>query len=579
MQDEGDLFNYKTYSAIDFVIGLFITLGASIVNALGLNITKFDFTRQEALPTSARRPDWKRGLWWLGLILYIASQLVGSTLALEYLRAEYVAPLGSTSLIFNFVFAYLLVGTPVTRTDIIGTVIIVLGVIGVVLFGNHRTATDFDKESNLSLSLLKQLWGRSDWIAYLTCLEATTLFSFWISIITHEVCMARVTDERGDADGEREMGMGTGGGGRRKVETGWRARLETLKKHRRIVRDWIKKTLESWSQSRPDSSIRKLAGLCWSITGGLLAGQTLVFAKSVVKLVSSAISKSDPNQANQFTSPLTWLIVILLVIAAVTQIWCLNASLKCYDSTFCVPIFFSTYTTCGFINSLVYLDELHTYKLWVFLCIWASIAVLVVGVVLLSTKKTTNRARAASMVVQDEAGAVGEGYDDISLTPTLVGGGRAGGGGANSSEDKNSETELKKGQGWLARFLPGGGGGGGGGVTRKTPGELEQGERRRQRGVQKLSDRDDGGDVDVDSVLGSEHTGIGAREVEMDEIDALEYHHHHDPRVGGRGVDSPGHRAVGSRDSGKVFDVADEEEEDEFGEFKQGGGAGSAKGN
>lgn len=33
-------------------------------------------------------------------------------------RSEYVAPLGSTSLIFNFLFARFLVGTPVTQTDI-----------------------------------------------------------------------------------------------------------------------------------------------------------------------------------------------------------------------------------------------------------------------------------------------------------------------------------------------------------------------------------------------------------------------------------------------------------------------------
>ena len=64
------------------------------------------------------------------------SQLIGSTLALEYMRAgeaglifpfpyfiscfiaEYVAPLGSTSLVFNFLFARFLVGTPVTSTDI-----------------------------------------------------------------------------------------------------------------------------------------------------------------------------------------------------------------------------------------------------------------------------------------------------------------------------------------------------------------------------------------------------------------------------------------------------------------------------
>ena len=31
---------------------------------------------------------------------------------------EYVAPLGSTSLIFNFLFARFLIGTPVTMTDV-----------------------------------------------------------------------------------------------------------------------------------------------------------------------------------------------------------------------------------------------------------------------------------------------------------------------------------------------------------------------------------------------------------------------------------------------------------------------------
>ncbi|KAI5478684.1 DUF805 domain membrane protein [Pseudohyphozyma bogoriensis] len=340
MQNEGDLYGYKTYSALDFVIGLLVTLGASIVNALGLNITKLDFTRQEVLPTSSRRPDWMRPLWWLGLILYIASQVVGSTLALEFLRAEYVAPLGSTSLIFNFIFAYLLVGTPVTKFDIIGTFVIVFGVVGTVVFGNQRTASDFDKESNLSLSLLKELWGRGDWIAYITCLELTTALAFWVSRIAHEVCMNRVEDERGDAEREERMGAG---GRKGPPKEGWRGWVERVRKSESVLRGGLKGALEKWTQSRPDEMIRKLAGLCWSITGGLLAGQTLVLAKSAVKLVTSAINKSDPNEANQFTSPLSWLIVILLVVAAVTQVYCLNASLKCYDSTFTVPIFFGEF--------------------------------------------------------------------------------------------------------------------------------------------------------------------------------------------------------------------------------------------
>jgi len=51
-------------------------------------------------------------------VLSSLSQVLGSTLALQYMRAEYCAPLGSTSLIFNFLFARFLVGTTITSTDI-----------------------------------------------------------------------------------------------------------------------------------------------------------------------------------------------------------------------------------------------------------------------------------------------------------------------------------------------------------------------------------------------------------------------------------------------------------------------------
>jgi len=62
-------------SAGDFVIGLFITLGASLFNALGLNITKLDYARSLAVPAAQRRPDYLRPFWLLGNTLYIASQV------------------------------------------------------------------------------------------------------------------------------------------------------------------------------------------------------------------------------------------------------------------------------------------------------------------------------------------------------------------------------------------------------------------------------------------------------------------------------------------------------------------------
>ena len=122
---------------VAFIIGLAIVTLASILNAAGLNLTKLDHVstqmleafsiwltcpqvRTSAIPKAARRRDWLRPLWLLGMILYMCvilsitlwsrssggrknlrgypfgrvltsdhrlSQLIGSTLALEYMRA------------------------------------------------------------------------------------------------------------------------------------------------------------------------------------------------------------------------------------------------------------------------------------------------------------------------------------------------------------------------------------------------------------------------------------------------------------------------------------------------------------
>ena len=55
---------------------------------------------------------------------------------------QWVAPLGSVALIFNFVFAKLLVNTKITRKDVLGTCVVVASVIWVVVFGGMYNGDD-----------------------------------------------------------------------------------------------------------------------------------------------------------------------------------------------------------------------------------------------------------------------------------------------------------------------------------------------------------------------------------------------------------------------------------------------------
>ena len=144
----------------------------------------------------------------MGLLLYIASQLVGSTLALQYLRAgksslevqeskltfifsEYVAPLGSASLIFNFIFARILTGVTITKLDYIGTLVIIAGVVGVVGFSNIRSSGDADFEFGLDLDILSSLWGRGPWIAYIVIMEVVVCSLLWLAHIMDQIVKER----------------------------------------------------------------------------------------------------------------------------------------------------------------------------------------------------------------------------------------------------------------------------------------------------------------------------------------------------------------------------------------------------
>lgn len=61
---------HALHPVVAFIIGLAIILGASLMNAGGLNLTKLDHSRQTTIPKASRRADWLRPLWLLGMLLY-----------------------------------------------------------------------------------------------------------------------------------------------------------------------------------------------------------------------------------------------------------------------------------------------------------------------------------------------------------------------------------------------------------------------------------------------------------------------------------------------------------------------------
>ena len=141
------------------------------MQALGMNMQRLTFIKEQAKPLNDQKPVWKSWIWIVGLILYIVSQLAGQPVALgacggvystlcrscpppdvcPCLRAVFplppcllaavfispaiLAPLGSATLVFNAIFAKVMVKEPFTRIHFAGTVIIIGGAVIIALFG------------------------------------------------------------------------------------------------------------------------------------------------------------------------------------------------------------------------------------------------------------------------------------------------------------------------------------------------------------------------------------------------------------------------------------------------------------
>ena len=376
---------------IAFIIGLAIILLASVLNAAGLNLTKLDHVRTSAIPKSARRKDWQRPLWLLGMVLYILSQLIGSTLALEYMRAEYVAPLGSSSLVFNFLFARFLVGTPVTSTDIYGTIVVILGVIGIVAFGsiNSGLATETD------VNHLTSLWRRGGWLAFFFASSFIVVCAI-VFVSTLDVVLTSRSDLSSVPFASMRVRAGRADASPGPKQKGFFKGIMRAYKNFMIA---LGEKIESWTGAQDDRTLAWALGIGWACIGGGLAGGTLVFAKATVKLVSGSVSHENPG--NQFGHVASIFTIILLALTAVLQIICLNRGLKVYDSTLVVPVFYGVYTATGFLNSLIFNNEVDAYKPWVLFLIFLSIAVLVSGVVLLTHKKPDHAAKSSSAAAAD----------------------------------------------------------------------------------------------------------------------------------------------------------------------------------
>lgn len=148
-----------------------------------------------------------------------------------------------------------------------GTVIVILGVIGIVAFGSINSGLTNQTDAKH----LTELWTRGNWIAYFIFMAFALFLLYNFTSQLDQVLTAR-----GDLNAAPFAGMRSRNGGLVPPST-LGGKFVALWDNAMM---WTREKLELWTAPHDDKRIAWTLGIGWACCGGGLAGACLVFAKA-----------------------------------------------------------------------------------------------------------------------------------------------------------------------------------------------------------------------------------------------------------------------------------------------------------
>lgn len=296
------------------------------VQSLGLTLQRQSHLREDEKEYDERKSAWKRPRWQAGMLMFVASNLIGSTIQITTLPLPVLSTLQASGLVFNTAFATILLKEPFTRFSAIGTVLTCVGAALIATFGAIA-----EPAHNLQ-QLVDLLKARS----FVMWMVGTLL----VAVIT--VLAAHV--------------------------------LKIYSSHKHIIRHWFdqferpRSPSSDGSPSRMKRSftvhlpkpmqvrlsrLRIIHGLLYALISGILSAHSLLMAKSAVELIVRTVV-DHINQFNRFES---WLILLALVFFALTQLYYLHLGLRLCSTSVLYPFVFCIYNVIAILDGLIYFQQ------------------------------------------------------------------------------------------------------------------------------------------------------------------------------------------------------------------------------
>ncbi|KAF9164898.1 hypothetical protein DFQ26_000891 [Actinomortierella ambigua] len=344
----------------NFMMGISIAVATSFIQSLGLTIQRKSHVMNEAIyPKELRRQACQRPLWHLGFHTYILSNVTGTIFSIGYLPVIILAPLGAVTLVFNALFAKLLLGDQFTKQSAFGTCLILLGAVLIGLFG-------VVPEPSHSLEDLIELWKRPAFIVYFSMVEIAVVFLLVSNHVVEKLLVQQAA----------AVAMASSSALRYQFDPASNAPAPSATS---LASAPLKGVAYRLGKMKP-SRVKTLLGISYGCVGGMLSSQALLFAKSAIELLMLTILEGK----NQFSSPLSWFLVVALIAAALLQLYYLNQGLRLCDTVLLVPLSFCAYNVSCLFNGLVYYNQWGRLYWWQILFVLFGISQVLIGVLVLA---------------------------------------------------------------------------------------------------------------------------------------------------------------------------------------------------
>eukprot|EP00756_Hemistasia_phaeocysticola_P025443 Hpha_TRINITY_DN16006_c1_g5::TRINITY_DN16006_c1_g5_i5::g.122054::m.122054 len=388
-EGSGSAVNAQTVAAGLQVMATTLTGTASFFSCFGVNLQKWAHNVEQRKPQAERKKLLLCWRWWLGLVTMIGASC-GDMAALPFIPLSRVAALGSLTIVANVVICPLFLGEKITRHDILGATLTVVGTSLACIFG-------VTEEPELDSDCMLMLFNQSFFLTFFFCSLAV-------------LCVMMYLIEGYRRTKKRVLETELGGITNFECLAVW-ANPKVMLSLTTVIDDRFIFIKKFGPQFYP---------AILAVFGGISGALSVTLSKTVLIFLRQAIKGDEAGQSVGFM--LAFLLPMGVFLFG--QIRYLNEALSAYrDSLFVLPVYQCTWILMGIASGLIFYQEYRDLS-GLHACIFTLGVILsLIGVQVLTGRKaaavagSVARSRRGSTVSITPASGAGEELSSFCVAP------------------------------------------------------------------------------------------------------------------------------------------------------------------